>query len=133
MADRAAARVAWLFPVALAAVVWLPITRNYFHFDDFLDLYQLRNDSPAQYFLRMYGGHLLIARHAVTAALDAVFGPDPAPFFVVMLLTHLVNTALSYVLVERLTGRWSLAMLAAAVWGTSAINEGALGWYAVYG
>lgn len=131
--QRTMARVAWLLPVALAAVVWFPLTRNYFHFDDFLDLYQLRNDDPAQYFLRMYGGHLLIARHAVTAALDGLFGPDPRPFFAVVLATHLTNTALLYALVLRLTGRWALALVAAAVWGTSPINEGALGWYAVYG
>ncbi len=133
MSDENATRVAWLLPVALAAVVWFPITRNYFHFDDFLDLYQLRNDEPAQYFLRMYGGHLLIARHAVTAGLDAIFGPNPLPFFAVMLATHLVNTGLLYALVARLTGSWPLAVVAAAVWGTSPVNEGALGWYAVYG
>ncbi|MFN8641709.1 MAG: hypothetical protein U0802_08650 [Candidatus Binatia bacterium] len=131
--DRTMARVGWLLPVALAAVVWFPLTRSYFHFDDFLDLYQLRNDDPAHYFLRMYGGHLLIARHAVTAALDAAFGPNPRPFFAVVLITHLANTALLYGLVLRLTGRWALAAVAAAVWGTSPINEGALGWYAVYG
>ena len=129
----AAARVAWLIPVALAAIVWLPITRNYFHFDDFLDLYQLRNDPPAQYFLRMYGGHLLIARHAVTAALDAVFGPDPAAVLRRRARSPISSTPALCALVERLTGRWSLAVLAAAVWGTSPINEGALGWYAVYG
>ena len=131
--ERTAARAAWLLPVALAAAVWFPLTRNYFHFDDFLDLYQLRNDDPAHYFLRMYGGHLLIARHGVTAALDAIFGPDPRPFFALVLVTHLANTALLYALVARLTGRWALAVVAAAVWGTSPINEGALGWYAVYG
>ena len=131
--DRTMARVAWLLPVALAAAVWCSLTRNYFHFDDFLDLYQLRNDDPAHYFLRMSGGHLLIARHAVTALLDGLFGPDPRPFFTVVLVTHLVNTGLLYALVARLTERWGLAAIAAAVWGTSAINEGALGWYAVYG
>jgi hypothetical protein len=31
------------------------------------------------------------------------------------------------------TDRWPLAVLAAAVWGINPINEGALGWYAVYG
>ena len=36
--DRTMARVAWLLPVALAAAVWFSLTRNYFHFDDFLDL-----------------------------------------------------------------------------------------------
>ncbi len=131
--DRALARLAWLAPVALAAVVWFPLTGSYFHFDDFLDLYQLRNDDAARYFLRMYGGHLLLARHAVTALLDAAFGPAPLPYFVVVLVTHLVNTGLLYALALRLTGSWRLAVVAAAVWGAAPANEGALGWYAVYG
>src|SRR5690606_10976007 len=108
-------------------------TRNYFHFDDFLDLYQLRNDDLLRYLLRMYGGHLLIVRHAVTAVLDALFGPDPRPFFALMLATHLLNTGLLYALVLAATGRWALAALAAALWGVSPANEGALGWWAVYG
>jgi len=131
--DRFLARTAWLAPVALAAIVWWPLTRSYFHFDDFLDLYQLRNDDAARYFLRMYGGHVLIVRHAVTAALDTLFGPEPRAFFAVMLGTHLLNTGLLHAIVRRLTGGWPLAVLAAALWSTSAINEGALGWWAVYG
>ncbi len=131
--DRTLARVAWLAPVALAAVVWFPITRNYFHFDDFLDLYQLRNEAPAHFFLRMYGGHLYLARNAVTALLDGAFGPAPVPFFAIALLTHLVNTALLYALALRGTGSWRLACVAAAMWAAAPANEGALGWYAVYG
>ena len=130
---RTAARVAWLMPVALAAIVWAPLTRSYFHYDDFLDLYQVRNDDAAHYLLRMYGGHLLIARHAVTAALDTIFGPDPRLFFAFVLATHLLNVGLLYALVLALTGSWRLAALAAAAWGTAPANEGALGWYAVYG
>ena len=131
--DRTLARAAWLAPVALALIVWWPLTRSYFHFDDFLDLYQLRNDDPARYLLRMYGGHLLIARHAITAALDALFGPDPRGFFALVLLTHLVNTGLLYALGLALSGSWRLAVIAAALWGTAPSNEGARGWYAVYG
>jgi len=131
--DRTMARVAWLLPVACAAIAYFPITGNYFHADDFLDLYQLRNDDAAHYFLRMYGSHLLIARHGVTALFDALFGANPLGYFVVVLLTHLVNVAMVYLVALRLSGSWRLACVAAAMWGVAAVNEGALGWYAVYG
>jgi hypothetical protein len=126
--NRTLERVAWLAPVALALVVWWPLTRSYFHFDDFLDLYQLRNDDPARYLLRMYGGHLLIARHAVTAALDALFGPDPRGFFALVLLTHLLNTGLLYALGLALSGSWRLAVLGAALWGTARMQVVASTW-----
>lgn len=130
---RTAARIAWMAPVVLTGVVWLPIIRSYFHADDFLNLYELRNEDAVRYLLHMYGGHLLIARNEITAALDAVFGPDPRPFQILMLITHLINTGLLYALVLALSGSWRLAVVAAAVWGTAPANEGALGWYSVYG
>jgi hypothetical protein len=126
-------RWAWLLPVACAGLVFLPITGNYFHADDFVDLYQLRNEDVAHYLLRMYGGHVLIARNSVTLLLHAVFGVDPRGYFAVALLTHLLNVALLYGIALRLTDSWRLASVGAAMWGVAPANEGALGWYAVYG
>jgi hypothetical protein len=131
--QRIAARTAWLAPAALAAAVWFPILRNYFHFDDFLELYQLRNYDALHFYLQMYGGHLRIVRNAVTAALDGIFGPDPRPFFALMLATHVANTILVYVLALQWCASWRLAVVAAALWAIAPANEGAIGWYAVYG
>jgi len=131
--DTTVTRVAWLLPVLCAAIVYAPILGNYFHADDFLDLYQLHNDTPAQYLLRMYGGHILIARNAITALLATTFGPNPVAFFVLALATHLTNVALLYWAALRLGVGWRLACVAGTMWGIAPADEGAVGWYAVYG
>jgi hypothetical protein len=62
-----------------------------------------------------------------------VFGTNPEYFFWTVLLTHLLNVGLLWYLVCRLTGSMRLACVGAALWGTCPLQEGALGWYAVYG
>ncbi len=124
-----AAAAALLF----SAVVYGPLTRNYFFSDDFLNLYYIANDSLLQYLLTPNGGHLLVARNAVFYAMRALFGLRPELFFAAVLLTHLVNVWLLFRLVRLLTGRVRLASFGAAAWGISPLNEGSLGWYAVYG
>jgi len=131
--DAALRRWAWVLPAVCAAIVFYPITGNYFHADDFVDLYQLRNEDVPHYLLRMYGGHVLIVRNAITLLLHAAFGLDPRGYFAVALLTHLLSVALVYVVALRLTDSWRLASVGATLWGIAPANEGALGWYAVYG
>jgi hypothetical protein len=125
--------VALAVPLALSAALWWPILGNYFHADDFLNLYQIATRGFLEYVTQIHGGHVLLVRNAVFWAMVRAFGPDPRPFFVVVLATHLLNVALLFVVVRRLTASALLACLAAAAWGTSPLNTGALGWYAVYG
>src|SRR5207237_9264428 len=61
------------------------------------------------------------------------FGTDVVWWFAVVLVTHLLNVTLLYAALHRLTGSWRLASFGAALWGTAPMQEGALGWYAVYG
>lgn len=116
-----------------AALVYWPITRTYFHQDDFLNLFQLI-DLPAPDFLgTMHGGHLLIARNLVFLIHHHLFGTRSELYMAAAWLTHVANVVLLYALVYALTARRLLAAFAAAWWGVSAINEGALNWYSVYG
>lgn len=120
-------------PVALTAIFALPITRNYFFGDDLLTLYKIANEPLPQVLLAPYGGHVLIVRNAITAALYAAAGPEPYPYYVLAVLTHLVNVALLAILIRGLTGNAALACVGSAWWGTAPIIEGTIGWFAVYG
>ena len=120
-------------PLVLAAVVYFPITRNYFYLDDFLNLYHIVNDSPLRYVLRENGGHVLLARNTLFYLTFALAGPHPELFYWTAFLTHLLNVGLLFLVLRRLTGRAGLASFGAAMWGASPLQEGTLGWYSVYG
>lgn len=133
VASRTTALAHGAVAVGFAAVVWAPLLRNYFHLDDFLHLQSIVNASLLQWLMESNGGHLYLLRNAVFALTHAVAGTDPQPYFATVLVTHLVNVALLFALLYRVTGSVHLACLGAAVWGTAPINEGTLGWYAVFG
>src|SRR5262245_37898448 len=83
-------------PVVLAAVVFHPLIRNYFFADDFLHLYQIAEWSPLHFVLEPYAGHVYLIRNALFWTLARTVGPEPAPYFWLALLTHLLNVALLY-------------------------------------
>ncbi len=122
-----------LLALILPAVVYAPITGGFFRTDDFLHLYRIANEGVAAFVLTMHGGHLLMTRNAVFALSAALFGPEPARFFWVVLLTHLLNVALLFRVVHVATGSARLACFGAALWGTLPVQRGTLEWYSVYG
>src|SRR5689334_16047315 len=127
-------RAWWMaVPLILSAVVTLPITRNFFFGDDLLNLYLLVNRPLGQTLLAPYGGHQLFVRNALMALQYALFGPEPAAYYCTAVLTHLGNVVLLAVLIRDLTGSERLACFGAALWGTSPVLQGTIGWYAVYG
>src|SRR5512139_454444 len=131
---RKAAGVAlFLAPLALSALVYYPITGNYFYADDFLNLYQIGNNSLLQYLITPNGGHVLVTRNAVFYVMHLLFGTQPEYYFWAALLTHLLNVSLLFGVIHAWTHSTRLASFGAALWGCSPLNEGALGWYAVYG
>ncbi len=136
MVNRAEAtrgeRLLWLLPVALAAWRFYPITRNYFYGDDLYNLYQIVNRGLIEYLIKPYGMHLLAARNVVFYLCYQLFGTNAAPYFWVVLLTHLVNVFLLFDILRLFAGPW-LACLGALLWGLSPVDEGALGWFSVYG
>jgi hypothetical protein len=119
--------------LALSAVAYARILGNYFHADDFVNFYWLVTQGPLAYALHPHGGHVLVVRNAVTWALHGVCGTHAACYFVVVLGTHLVNVWLLFDVLRGATGSARLAALGAALWGTSPLAEGSLGWYSVYG
>lgn len=119
--------------IAIATRVWGRILLNYFRADDFLHLYYLVNLGPLDMILNPFGGHMLIVRNLVMASSFAVFGLHPLPYFAVVLATHVANTVLVFLLVERTAGDARLAFLAAVLFAVAPTHAAALGWYSVYG
>src|SRR5262249_2236074 len=62
-----------------------------------------------------------------------LLGFVPEPYYTAVLLTQLVNVWLLYRVLRSLTDSVLLACLGAALWGTSPLAVGTLGWYSVYG
>jgi len=120
-------------PLLATAIFYYPITDNYFFGDDLLNLYRIVDWGFWRYVLTPYAGHVLVLRNAIYCACFQLFGPEPRFFFVLVLLTHLLNVFLLFRVVITFTGSARLACIGAALWGISPINEGTIGWYSVYG
>lgn len=127
---------AWPFllaALAFSAVVYYPITGNYFLADDFVNLYQIENKPLLEYLFIPNAGHRLFARNAIFYLHSQIFGVHPEPYFWTVLVTHLVNVWLLFRVIRQLTASLYLASFGAVLWGTSPLHEGTLGWYSVYG
>lgn len=120
-------------PLALAALVYFPITGDYFFADDFLHLFRIRNEDFLPYLLVPRGGHLLVSYNALFYLLYRLFGTHPEPYFWVALLTHLLNVGLLFSVIRLFTQRRRLACFGAALWGMSPMAEAAVGWFSVFG
>lgn len=125
--------LAALVPLAVSAIVQYPVTRGCFRADDFLNLYQIANYSPWQYLVIPNAGHLLLTRNAIFYVSWLLFGAHAWPYLWAAFLTHLVNVALLYFVIDRYTASRSAAVLGATLWGACALHVDAVGYYAVYG
>lgn len=133
MSSRGRRRLLLGVALGSAALAYAPIVRNFFHTDDWLNLQAIANDSFAHYVFQPWSGHVLIVRNALFWAFFGLFGTRTEVWFLIVLLTHLANVALLFAVVRQLTGSGRLACFGATLWGVAPANEGALGWYAVYG
>jgi hypothetical protein len=125
--------VLFVIPILLAAVVYFPITQNYFFADDFLHLFRVRNEGILPYLLIPRGGHLLVTSNAVFYVMDLFFGAHPEPYYWLALLTHLLNVGLFFAVVRLFTQSPYVACFGASLWGIAPLNESAIGWYSVFG
>lgn len=130
---RGLERLLLLASVALAALAFHGILSNYFFTDDFGWLFRIADVGLRRMIADSNGGHLLLVRNAIFYLCFRTFGMQAEGYFALVLLTHLLNTALLFRLIRRLTGSPLLACLGAALWGMAPAHEGTLGWYSVYG
>jgi hypothetical protein len=130
---RAAA--GWLLGAVLLSTAWVQsaVLTGGFYADDFLWLYRLQVLPWFEFVGKTHGGHLQIARNLVYWFCYQVFGLEPAGYFWLALITHLLNVSLLFAVILRLSRRPLCAALAAALWGLAPINQGSLRWVSVYG
>jgi hypothetical protein len=119
--------------LGLTLLVYRPLTGAYFIADDWLTLQRLANGELARLLIEPSGDHVYVARNLVWGVLWKLFGGDPQPYFVFVLGLHLLNVALLFLLLRRLCDGDRIACFGAAVWGTSPLAEGALGWLSCFG
>jgi hypothetical protein len=125
--------VLFLIPVAFAAIVYFPITRNYFFADDFLHIYNIRNQDFLPYLLIPRGGHLLVTNNALFYTLYRIFGTHAEGYYWVAFFGHLINVCLLFWVIRLFTESPRLACFGAVLWGISPMNESAVGWFSVFG
>jgi len=116
--------------LAATLVVYAGVLGCFFWADDIVYLYDARNGSALEFLLIPYGGHLSWARNLLFLVLERLAGPNPAPFFALVLATHLLNVALCFAVVRLWTGSALLAGVWATLWGTSPRNAATLEWFA---
>jgi hypothetical protein len=131
----AGGRRAFLLVVALmgSAVAAYPILENYFVRDDFGSFYEVANFGPWGFIVEAAAGHMEVLRNTVLYLWFLIFRLDAVWYLGSLLVAHLVNVLLLFVLVRRLTGSAALACFGALLFGVSPMNAGTLGWYAVSG
>lgn len=132
-ASRAARALLPLLAVLCAAIVQSPILGHFFRRDDFLHLYQIADLGWLRFALTTHGGHVLITSNTAFYLCHALFGLHAEMYYVVAWLTHLLNVALLYRVVEIATDRPALAFVPALLWGISGLAQEPLGWFSVYG
>src|SRR5437867_4382371 len=127
------ARALLLVALILSTLPFASIVANFFNAEDFVDLYRIANDSLPRFLLTPRGGHVYLIRNAIFFLSYRAFGTQAQYYFLAVLLTHALNVALLFRVIRLLTRSPALACFGATLWGSAAVNEGSLGWYAVYG
>ena len=122
-----------VFVLLASAWVQSPLLSSGFYADDFLWLYRIENLPWLEFVLKTHGGHLLHTRNAAFWACHELFGLEPSGYLWAGLLTHVLNVALLFVVIERLTRRPPVAALIAGLWGMAPIHQEALRWASVHG
>jgi hypothetical protein len=130
---RWAAVAAASVAVLASAWVYFPITRSYFWADDFTNMTSIVNDGFLRFVARPFAGHNLLVRNLVFYASWRSFGLDAAPYFWIVLVTHLFCVWSLFRVLRAFTGSLTLACFGATLWGTAPNNAGTLTWYSVYG
>ena len=131
--DQLLTVAAGVVPLVVSGVAYGPVTRSYFFADDFFNFVRIADSGWLRYIFTPMAGHVVLVRALVNSLHYAAFGIDAAKYFWFVLANHLVNVGLTFIVLHRITRRRGLALLGAAVWGTSPVHADALSWYAGIG
>ena len=130
---RTGTDLALVVALLASAFVYAPIRESFFIWDDFYNFLMVCDEGALRFIVTPMAGHMLYVRNAVLALSWTLFGLSAAPYFWLVLVTHLVNVWLLFRLVIRLTERPVAAAAVAVLWGTCPLHVEPLAWYAVFG
>lgn len=119
--------------LGFTAAVYAPLTRVYFVADDFSNLDTIINRGAFYFIVDPFAGHMGFARNTEFYLLFAAFGAKAEPYGWLALVTHLLNVVLFFRIARNLTSSLSLAAFGTALWATSPMLAGVLGWFSAYG
>jgi hypothetical protein len=119
--------------VAMTAWVYFRLTRVYFVSDDLANMLTIVNRGFWYFVFQPFGGHMLFLRNLLFGLTYEVFGLKAEAYDWSVFLTHLVNVVLVFRVTRALASSSVIGAFAATLWGASPLQEGALGWYSVYG
>jgi hypothetical protein len=122
-----------LVSVALAAWVYWPLLDVYFYADDFVHLADLEDEGVLRFLVTPFSGHNFLVRNLIFLGMYRTVGLREDAYFWTVLATHLLNVALLFSVLRTLTGSARLACFGAALWGTTPVAAGTLGWYSAFG
>ncbi len=128
-----AERLMLIISLAAVLIVNYQLLFSFFFADDFLIFYQISNWNPLEFIFSNIGGHLYIFRNLIFYCMFKLFGLNSVVYFSTVLLTHMSSAYLLYKIIHLVTDKPSLAAAGMMIWGICPVNNGALGWYAVYG
>jgi hypothetical protein len=135
--ERTSAPARWhpllLIPLALSAWVYYPIVRINFFADEFVHFAAIESDGILDFLLAPFGGHNYLVRNLFFVTAWKLFGLHAPRYYATALLTHLLNVALLFGVLRLVTASAALACFGAALWGTSPLCLGTIGWFSVYG
>lgn len=122
-----------VLPLAATAAAHITVLRNPFRWDEFVHLFRYVNDGLAALILPLYHGHSLLTSNLVYVPMYTFFAANPAPYYLLALLTHLLNVFLLQRVIVLFTERPWLSAFVAALWGIDPTTRISVGWFAVYG
>lgn len=117
----------------MAFIVYLPITRVFFHADDFIHLFVMANRGFRYFLVETAGAHMYFVRNTILYLMFALFRFRPEPYMWLSFVTHVLTVGLFFRVAHALTKNPLVAALGAAAWGTSPLGSEVLGWHSVYG
>lgn len=121
------------FPIFCAAVVHFRILDTFFRLDDYIHLFQIANDNFLNFLFDRFGGHLYITRNFVFYCMYKLFGTHSIYYFLIILLTHLINVYLLFEMLSMMIDDTTVASIGATIWGMSPINYVTLSWCSAFG
>src|SRR5262249_54100602 len=123
-----------LLPTVLGVTVLVQgsAVRGGFQLDDFFHLFEGRALDPGTFLLRQESGHFIPLQKAASLALYELFGLHVVCFLLLVVATDVLNVALLYALVRRLTRTVPSAVTAAALWGWAPIHWQTIQWFSAY-